>query len=145
MKDWIYKVLSSMILSWLCYLLCSYILIEVFVNSRPIEIGIEIVSEQNQEVTISYNVFPAQAGAVSYRRQLKKGTNFISTPFLEDLEIRRLYLLSSAPINFSIQSFNSFISSLAVVLNQNGNIEWMMDTTTNKRKVKLYLQAATIC
>ena len=145
-----------MILSWLCYLLCSYILIEVFVNSRPIEIGIEIVSEQNQEVTISYNVFPAQAGAVSYRRQLKKGTNFISTPFLEDLEIRRLYLLSSAPINFSIHSFGLIhtvneveisidqLSENCLILSNNGQESTSLQGSKSKVDVELTETASVL-
>ena len=36
-------------------------------------------------------------------------------------------------------------TQLAVLVNKNGNIEWITATTNNKRNVKLNLRAANIC
>lgn len=113
MKSGIIKIGFSILGAWLVYLLVSFLLLECFVSHRNISFEFEINSESEQEIVFSYNILPFQAGAIPYYRSVKKGTNTVAIPFVNDLEIRRIYLTSNAPIKLAIKSFtidNSLIN-----------------------------------
>lgn len=105
MRNLINIILSSFILAWLSYLLVSFVLIESLVSYRNIDVSIDLKSESNQVVRFSYNLPPFQAGAISFKKELKKGDNIIDIPFNNDLEITRIYVVAESPINFTITAF----------------------------------------
>ncbi len=106
MKVKLLGVVVSLIGAWLIYLVFSFALLELFVAHRNIEIVMEIESDSEQEVIMSYNISPFQAGAVPYSRTLKRGSNKVIVPFVNDLEIRRLYVSAASPIRLFINSFS---------------------------------------